>query len=209
MLAKSLVGEQRVLLENISWQLFQMLLDAMGENRANRLTYDRGMLEIMTPLMPHEHYNRLIEAMIRILAEELNLNIKSVGSMTCNRQDLARGIEPDSSYYILNEPLMRGKTELDLSQDPPPDLVLEVDLTSPSLNKMSIYASLGVPEFWRYYRSELEIYQLQNEQYIRLANSPTFANLPLTEIEGFLAQSTQIGELAVMRAFRGWVRERI
>ena len=105
----AILGEQRVLLKNISWQLFESLLDAMGEDRASRLAYDRGVLEIMSQLMPHEHIKRLIEQCVEILVDELNINIKSVGSMTCKREYLERGIEPDSGFYIQNEPLVKSR----------------------------------------------------------------------------------------------------
>lgn len=148
-------SEQRVILQNINWQTFEMLLAALGDKRACRLAYDKGTLEIMTPLMPHEHYKRLIEKLIDVLTEELNLNVKSVGSMTCKREDLVRGAEPDSAFYIQNEALVREKEEIDLTQDPPPDLMLEVDFSSLSLDKLPIYVALGIPEVWRYYRGVL------------------------------------------------------
>ncbi len=207
--ATSILGEQRVVLQNVSWQCFAYLLDELGENRAARLAYDQGMLEIMSPLMPHEHSKRLIEKLIDILAEELNLNIKSVGSMTCKREDLQRGIEPDSGFYIQNEPLVRQKEDLDLTQDPPPDLMLEVDFTSSSLNKEPIYRALGVAEVWRYASGKLTIKQLQLGQYLQLDRSPTFAGLPLTEIPQFIKQSSQIGETDMLKAFRKWVREQL
>ena len=154
----SVLAEQRVLLENISWHLFESLLEALGEDRSSRLAYDRGTLEIMTPLLPHEHSKRLIEKLIDILVEELNLNIKSIGSMTCKRKDVSRGIEPDSGFYIQNEPLVRDREEIDLDRDPPPDLILEVDFSNSSLNKFPIYIALGVPEIWRYAQGNLQIY---------------------------------------------------
>ena len=202
------LGEQRVLLENISWHLFESLLEALGEDRSSRLAYDQGALEIMTPLLPHEHSKRLIEKLIDILVEELNLNIKSIGSMTCKRKDVSRGIEPDSGFYIQNEPLVRDREEIDLDRDPPPDLILEVDFSNSSLNKFPIYIALGVPEIWRYAEGNLQIYQLQQGQYIPVNDSPAFA-IPLTEIPRFLEQSNQIGEAQMLRAFRVWVREQL
>jgi len=201
------LGEQRVVLNNINWQLFESLLSAMGENRASRLAYDQGTLEIMSPLMPHENTKRLIEKLIDILVLELKLNIKSVGSMTCKRKDLERGIEPDSGFYIQNESLVRRKRELDLTQDPPPDLMLEVDFTSSSLDKEPIYRALGVPEVWCYASGKLTIKRLQQDGYKLLIYSPTFANLPLTEIPRFLEQSEEIGEVEMLLAFQSWVRE--
>ncbi|MCV3214271.1 Uma2 family endonuclease [Plectonema radiosum NIES-515] len=203
-------SSQRVILQNISWQTFESILAEMGEHRATRLAYDQGILEIMTPLMPHEHNNRLLEHLVFALAEELNLNLKSTGSVTCKRQDLLRGVEPDSSFYIQNEPVMRQKQNLDLTQDPPPDLVIEVDYTSSSIDRMPIYQALGIPEVWRYNEPVMQIYQLRENVYVGCDVSPTFANLPLTtEIPRFLEESLNIGEISMIRSFRGWVRQQI
>jgi Uma2 family endonuclease len=203
-------SSQRVILQNISWQTFESILAEMGDNRATRLAYDRGILEIMTPLMPHEHNKRLIEKLIDNLAEELNLNLKSTGSVTCKRQDLLRGVEPDSSFYIQNEPVMRQKQNLDLTQDPPPDLVIELDYTSSSIDRMPIYLALGIPEVWRYDEPVMQIYQLREGVYVACDVSPTFANLPLTtEIPRFLQESLNIGEIPMIRSFRGWVRQQL
>jgi len=203
-------SSQRVILQNISWQTFESILAEMGDNRATRLAYDHGILEIMTPLMPHEHNNRLLEHLVFALAEELNLNLKSTGSVTCKRQDLLRGVEPDSSFYIQNEPVMRQKQNLDLTQDPPPDLVIEVDYTSSSIDRMPIYQALGIPEVWRYNEPVMQIYQLCENVYVACDVSPTFGNLPLTtEIPRFLLISLNIGEIPMIRSFRGWVRQQI
>jgi Uma2 family endonuclease len=201
-------SSQRAILPNISWQTFETILIEMGNNRTTRLAYDHGTLEIMTPLMPHEHNKRLIEKLIDNLAEELNLNLKSTGSVTCKRQDLQRGVEPDSSFYIQNEPVMRYKQNLDLTEDPPPDLVVEVDYTSASIDRLPIYLALGVPEVWRYDEPVMQIYQLQDNVYIPCDVSPTFKNLPLTtEIPRFLQESQKIGEIAMIRLFRAWVKQ--
>lgn len=199
---------QRVILKNISWQTFETMLAEMGEDRVSRLAYDRGTLEIMTPLLPHEHNNRLIHNLVVVLAEELDLNLKSVGSLTCKRPDRMRGAEPDSSFYIQNEPLVRNNREIDLTTDPPPDLVVKVDFTSSSLDRLSIYADIGVPELWRYEEPVLQIYQLREGQYIPSTLSPTFADLPLTEIPCFLAE-IRIGEILMLRSFRAWVRQQV
>lgn len=202
-------SEQRVVLRNISWQTFETMLAEMGNDRASRLAYDRGTLEIMTPLLPHEYWNRLIERLIFVLGEELNLEILPTGSTTLKREDLRRGAEPDSSYYIRNEARVRNKIAIDLNNDPPPDLVVEVDLTSSSLDRFQIYASLGVPELWRYDQGVLNIYQLQEGEYVECSNSPTFAQLLLIEIPSFLEESQRIGVMGMTRNFRNWVREGI
>ncbi|MBO1048964.1 MAG: Uma2 family endonuclease [Dolichospermum sp. DEX182a] len=186
-----------------------MLLET-GDDRHHRFTYNQGILEIMTPLMPHEHNNRLLQNLIIVLVEELNLNVKSTGSLTCKREDLARGVEPDSSFYIQNEPIMRNKTSLDLTQDPPPDLVIEVDYASSSIDKLPIYLALGVPEVWRYDEPVMQIYSLSEDKYVPCNGSPTFANLPLnTEIPQFLASNLQVGEMSMIKNFRSWLRTQI
>jgi Uma2 family endonuclease len=201
---------QRVVLNNISWQTFETLLSEMGETRSTRLAYDNGTLEIMTPLLPHEHNNRLIHNLIVILAEELSLSLKSVGSLTCKRPLRRRGAEPDSGFYIQNEPLVRSNRQIDLATDPPPDLVVEVDYTSSSIDRLSIYADIGVPELWRYDYPVMLIYQLRLGQYVPCHVSPTFADLPLaSEIPGFLEESLRIGEIPMLKSFRDWVRRQI
>lgn len=199
-----------IILHNISWNTFERILLETGDTRNNRFTYNQGILEIMTPLMPHEHNNRLLQNLIIVLVEELNLNVKSTGSLTCKREDLARGVEPDSSFYIQNEPIMRNKKSLDLTQDPPPDLVIEVDYASSSIDKLPIYLALGVPEVWRYDEPVMQIYSLSDGKYIPCNGSPTFANLPLnTEITKFLAASLEVGEVAMIKSFRSWLKTQV
>ena len=210
MLTLAPTSTNRTILNHISWHTFETILMETGNDRHTRLTYNQGILEIMTPLMPHEHNNRLLANLVLVLAEELNLNLKSVGSLTSKRQDLEKGVEPDSSFYIQNEAIMRNKQTLDLTQDPPPDLVIEVDYTSSSIDKLPIYLALGVPEVWRYDYPVMQIYHLSEGIYLPCNNSPTFANLPLnTEIPQFLTQSLEIGEIPMIRSFRSWIKSQI
>ncbi|WP_244141982.1 Uma2 family endonuclease [aff. Roholtiella sp. LEGE 12411] len=144
------------------------------------------------------------------MAEELNLNLKSTGSVTCKRPDLLRGVEPDSSFYIQNKPVIRHKQNLDLTQDPPPDLVIEVDYTSAAVDRLPIYLALGVPEVWRYDEPVMQIYQLQEDVYIPCDVSPSFANLPLAgAIPRFLSESLKVGEIPMISSFRVWVKQHI
>lgn len=209
MITTSTPAEQRVLLQNISWQLFESLLQEMGEHRSTRLAYYKGKLELMTPLWEHENPNRKIEAMVIALVDELNLNIEMGGSFTLKREERAAGKEPDSCYYIQNEARVRGKKEIDLTQDPPPDLALEIDITSSSLNQLALYASLGVPEVWRYNGQRLQIYQLQQEEYVECDRSPTFPLLAATKIEEFLEQCQNLGVTAAVRQFRKWIKNQL
>lgn len=208
-LASLTPAEQRIVLKNVSWETFERLLAELGEDRTTRLAYSEGFLEIMTPLGEHENNNRFIESLIGAIADELNLNMKRFGSLTLKRESMQQGAEPDSCYYFENEPLVRGKQKIDLNFDPPPDLVLEIDMTSSSLDKQQIYAALGVPEIWRYNGRLLEFFVLQKPIliYNKVQHSRTFPGLSLDVIPRFVRQSLIDGETATLRAFRVWVRE--
>ncbi|KYC38461.1 hypothetical protein WA1_35280 [Scytonema hofmannii PCC 7110] len=202
-------AETRTILENISWQTFKSMLADMGSGRNTRLAYDNGIVEIMSPHKAHENPNRLIEAFIGVLCEELGLEISRTGSLTLTRDDLEKGGEPDSSYYIQNEFLVRDKEKIDLSEDPPPDLVLEVEYSRSAVNKLNLYAAIGIPEFWRYNGSILRIYRLSGKQYSEVQSSPTFAPVPVKEIPQFIEAARKNGEMATTRAFRTWVKSLI
>jgi Uma2 family endonuclease len=199
----------RVLLENISWQTYEALVKELEAKPGIRLNYDRGLLEIMTPLPPHESNKKLIGRLIEAATEELNIEIRSLGSLTCKREDLARGLEPDQCYYIQNELIVRGKDKIDFNQDPPPDLAIEIDITSSSLNRMEIYAVLGITEVWRYDGKSLKVYWLESERYHEYEFSPTLPQLPPAEILRFLQLAKTMGETSWIRLFRQWVKSQI
>ncbi|BBD69254.1 hypothetical protein NIES4072_34170 [Nostoc commune NIES-4072] len=209
MLVKSTVGEQRTVLHNISWETFEALLRDTGEDRGSRFAYDCGVLEIMTPLFEHENPKIQFDRFILVLAEELGIEIISAGSTTLKRRITKRGIEPDTCYYIQNEPAIRGKVKLNLENDPPPDLAIEIDITSSSVNKLGIYSALGVTELWRYDGQNLKFYQLIEGQYVECKFSIAFPIVSVSEISRFIEQSKCMGEIALLKSFRAWVRERI
>lgn len=121
---------------------------------------------------------------------------------------MEKGAEPDSSYYIQNELLVRDKENIDLATDPPPDLVLEVEYSRSAINKFGLYAAMGIPEFWRYNGSVLRVYTLEAGQYSEVQTSPTFAPVTVTEIPRFLQEAKKNGEVATTRAFRAWVQQK-
>lgn len=205
---ETLLAEKRVSFYHISWQSYEKILDALGDNRAARITYYQGTLEIVTPLEEHESGSDRLGILIHILTEELNLNIKSMASTTLKLPILKVGTEPDKCYYIQNEPAVRGK-KVDLEVDPPPDLILEVDITHTDINKNQLYQEMKVPEFWRYNGKNLTIYLLTQNQYQESQTSPTFPLLTKSMVYEFLAQCNTQGETQTKRAFRTWLREQI
>jgi Uma2 family endonuclease len=204
-------AENIVSLKNVSWETFNNLLTELGDKRNQRLTYYLGTLEIMSPLGQHENNNRFIDDLIRVIADELNLNLKKFGSLTLKSNKLKQGVEPDSCYYLKNEPLVRNKQHIDLTIDPPPDLILEIDITSGSLNKLPLYGTLKVPEIWRYDGKNLTVFSLakKSKEYQQLTQSPAFPWLDLNLVPQLINQSLQQGETATLRQFRHWVRENV
>lgn len=195
-----LFGEKRVTLHGLTWSAYRQILQALPQGRAARLTYDRGILEIAMPLEDHEYASELIGLFIRILVGEMGLKLKSMRSTTLDRVDLERGAEPDSAYYIQNQSQVAGR-RVNLATDPPPDLVLEVDITRTDIDKNCLYAAMGVPEFWRYDGQNWQIYQLQAGVYAECDRSPTFPIVEKTDLYHFLAQAQQ-DEIEAERSFR-------
>ena len=199
---------QRLLLRDVSWAHFEAILDELGEDRSARVAYDNGLLEIMVPLPEHEADKEIIGDLLKALLEALDREFLTLGSTTFKNAEMIRGIEPDQCFYIQNEAAVRGKKRLNLSVDPPPDLALEIDIISRT--HPETYAALGVPELWRRSGETIRIYQLQDGQYIEVAESLTFKGWALqTEIPKYVRQSRTEGRNKAMRAFRQWVSDRI
>jgi Uma2 family endonuclease len=197
---------QRIQLQEVNWSEFEAFLSELGDKRACRLAYSDRVLEIRMPLPEHEKAKVLIGDMVKILLEELDLDNECFGSSTFKRQEMLKAIEPDDCFYIENFAQMIGKDRLDLTIDPPPDLAIEVDITSKT--GLDAYQSLGVPELWRFENGRLQISLLQDGQYQTASSSPHFPNVPIVEgISQFLKRSQSEGRSQALKAFRQWVRE--
>jgi Uma2 family endonuclease len=202
-------AEQRLVLPGSDWRTYTGLLRALEGHPAVRLTYDRGVLELMTLSHEHESYGRFLGRLVVTLTEELGLPIKEGGSTTFRRRRRRRGLEPDNCYWIQNEPAVRGKLQLDLRTDPPPDLAIEVDVSHSSLDRLGIYAALGVPEVWRYDGKALTFHVLAGTAYTAASHSPTFPFLAPADVLRFLALRASRDENDVVREFRAWVRQQV
>ncbi|HUY33855.1 MAG TPA: Uma2 family endonuclease [Pirellulales bacterium] len=193
--------EMPCLLQGVSWEQYEALLDALGDHYL-RHTYDRGTLEIMSPSRDHEWIKKFIGRMIETMAYELNIPIQSVGSTTQRRKPAKRGLQPDESYYVAHEYLVRGRRKLDPKTDPPPDLVVEVDVTSSSLKRMPVYAALGVPEVWRHDLRQLTFNKLgKTGAYQPIRRSLAFPFLRPEDVARFVDQLTEKDENAILREF--------
>jgi Uma2 family endonuclease len=198
-------------LSDVDWPTYSRLLHVFQERRSVRLTYDRGELEIMSPLLEHDSGNWFLGRLVIALTQELGLPIRCGGSTTMRRRRLRRGIEADACFWIANARRMAGRRRLDLRTDPPPDLAVEVDVTHGSLDRLAIYAALGVPEVWRLDDQVLTFYTLgTNGRYASVPASRAFPVLTPADLLGFLNQARQADdENAVEMQFRTWIRQRL
>ncbi len=196
-----------MVLGNISWETFQGLITELDSQPNKRLTYNDGVLEIWMPLPSHESYKRWLGRLVEIITEELDIEIRSLGSTTWRRKDLLKGVEADECYYIQNEAIVRGKMEFDLTIDPAPELAIEVDITSLSIPRLPIYAVLGVAEVWRFDGEVVEILQLVNGRYERLERSQVLPIVTPVVLLEFLTQVQDMGETSWAKSVRSWVRD--
>jgi Uma2 family endonuclease len=198
--------EQRFLLSHVNWQTYLHFCEALWGRRV-RLTYDRGRIELMTTSSRHEGWKRVLGRFVETLCEELGLDFASFGSMTMRREDLDRGFEPDECFYIQSEPLVHGRLDIDIDHDPPPDLAVEVEVSRSMIDRISIYAAMGVPELWRFDGETLRVLQLTAERrYVPAERSLAFPELPLDEFAQYVRQREAMADSQQWRAFRAWVR---
>ncbi len=205
----SSAAEQRFVFRDADWRMYEAILQGLGQ-RHIRCTYDRGRLEITTVSLDHESASNILGRLVETLTLELRLPLLSGGSTTFRREDLERGLEPDQCYYLKNASLIRGKKEIDLTIDPPPDLVIEIDISRSSLNRLGIYAALGIPEAWLYNGDVLTLFLLDaKKEYQRNDTSGHFPFLPMKDVASFLNRRMDMDDNELVFAFQTWVREQI
>ena len=195
-------------LQDVSWDDYEHLLTQMDDWPGHRLSYDCGRLDVMSPKREHEFYKKFIGRMVEAIGDEYGLKIEPSGSTTLKIKSLSRGVEPDESFYVQNAARVIGLRELNLDTDPPPDLVVEIDMTNESLDKFAIYAALGVPEIWRYDGQRTHFYKLVGEGYEVMRNSLAFPNIFTQDLTQYLEQSKTEGQTAALSTFRRMLRAR-
>ena len=205
-IATAVASDQRVIFHDVPWETYVGLLNARGEGVV-RLTYHRGVLEIMTLSQLHERLSRLLHNFIKVLSKEYSFEVASVGSTTMHAELRRTGAEADESYYISHESNVREREEFDPAIDPPPDLAVEIDLSSSSSRRMLVYAELGIPELWRFDGEQLTFKSLAGDgQYHTIAQSMAFPGLSSADLAGFVRRRGTVGENALEEELRQWIR---
>ena len=200
-----------LILNDVPWEEYEELLSDLGEGYAVRIAYDRGRLEIMSPTARHERYKDLLLRLVDSLAETNEVVLETRGSTTFKEKQLLQGAEPDTCFYVENAKRIIGKGNIDLAKDPPPDIIVEVDVSHQSTGKLSFYSAIGVPEIWRYDERQVRILHLIEgryvDRYVEMPSSLTFPVLTDKVLTAALEQSKTEGQSAALRTFRQWLKE--
>ena len=200
--------EQRVLLNGVSWETYVRLLEEHDQSPGTRFHFDRGSLEIMVLSFGHESLSHLLALLVEELAVEMGIDVEGAGSTTFRREDLGKGCEPDASFYFRHAATMRGRRHIDLNEDPPPDLVIEIDITSPSLDRLQIYSAVGVPEVWRYSNAGIVILKLEGQAYAEQPESALLPRLTVEALNEFIRSGQKLKRRDWILQVREWVRAR-
>lgn len=180
--------DQRVLLHDMRWTDFEVMLALRGERSVPRLYFMDGTIELMTPSHFHEGHKKLLARLLEAWADELGIELSGYGSWTLKRPELERGAEPDECYVL-------GVTK------DRPDLAIEVEWTRGGLGKLKLYAGLGVPELWILTRSlEIHVHRLHGDAYQQVDRSELFPQLDVQWLAGFLGAASQTQAVRAMRA---------
>lgn len=204
---QNLPAGSTLICRDVSWEEYEDLLAEIGDESNARISFNNGTLEIMSPSKKRELYKGLISRLVDVLTEELDLEYVSFGATTWRRKKKAKGTEADECFYIQNFARVADKDEINLEIDPPPDLVIEVDIYHDSASKFSIYAALGVPEIWQHDGSEIHFYHSFENEYQETSHSRCFPFLSAQTLTRFLTPEEGKGMNAAKRAFRNWVQQ--
>ena len=199
--------EQRIILDHVSWETYEGLLAATSDRSSPRMAYDDGTLEIMSPSPEHEYLKHTLVTVAELAAEEWEIEFINLGSSTYRRSERKQGAEPDSCFYVKDVERIRGKKRIDLAHDPPPDLVIEIEITSPALNRLPIYAGFGVPEIWTANSDRVTILHLSQGRYLTRKSSEVLPPLDAAGLTRFVEQSTTLTTLAWRKVVREWARQ--
>ena len=199
--------DQPVLMDGVSWETYEALLADVGDRRCTRMTFDQGVLEIVTPSYEHEHAGNILTSVAQALMDARRQDYAPAGSTTFKDQGVERGFEPDASYYVEHAARIRGLTRIDLDSDPPPDLVIEIDVSRSSLDKLPVYAGLGVPEVWRHQHGRVQMYRLAGGSYVEVEDSAVIPGLSGARLTAFVRDSLTASRPDWWQGVEAWVRE--
>ena len=195
-----------LVLYGVPWEEYEEVLAQTESKPAYRVSYNDGILKITSPRPDHEYPKDVALSLVRTYADEMDIMLESYGSTTYRRRKKAKGAEPDTSFYVQNAARMIARAEIDLEKDPPPDVVVEIDTTNESTDKLEIYAALGVSEIWRFDGKKFEILLLEGDRYRETSKSLALPLISADILTEYLNRGKTEGQTAMLKAFRRFLR---
>ena len=205
-LVEQLPDDAILIFHNVSWEEYEELLAQVGEANGLRISFNDGTLKVMTLSSEHEKYALFINSLVSALRLRLRINILFFGSVTMRKRKKTKGNEPDACFYVQTAAAIGNRIVLDFAVDPPPDVVVEVDIHHDSRDNYPIYAALGVPEIWRYDGRAMTIYHLQEADYVIAEASQALPMLNSQVLTEYVGRMLRDGEFNAILAFDGWLQ---
>lgn len=199
--------DQPVLMDGVSWATYEALLADGDDRRQTRMAYDQGVLEIVTPSFEHERFRDVVSGVAEIILDTREQDYVRSGSVTLKQEELGRGFEADASFYVAHVSRVRGLNQIDLHNDPPPDLVIEVDVSRSSLDKLPIYAAMGVPEVWRCRSGSVYVHRLVGSNHVEIDQSEVLPGLTSTQLTAFAQEGLWESRQTWRRRIQDWARQ--
>jgi len=191
---------------NVTWDEYEELLEQVGEARGLRISFNNRTLKVMSLSLEHETYADFIKRLVSVLSLRLRINIRFSGSATMRKKKKSKGNEPDAGFYVQTASVIGNRLDLDFAVDPPPDVVVEIDIHHDSTDNYPIYAALGVPEIWRYDGWQAAIYHLKGNEYVEVEASLALPMITPAILSEYLTRMRQEGEFAAIIAFDEWLQ---
>lgn len=195
-----------VIFHRVTWDEYEELLALVGEANGLRISFNDGTLKVMTLSAEHEKYAEFLKRLVSALSLRLQINILFFGSATMRKREKGKGTEPDASFYVQTASAIGNRIDLDFAVDPPPDVVVEIDIHHDSTDKDQIYAGLGVPEIWRYDGQEMTIHHLRQDSYVIAETSQALPMLTGRLLTEYLTRMRLDGEFAAILGFDEWLQ---
>lgn len=205
-IVSELPPDSEVTFRNVTWDEYEELLEQVGEATHLRISYNEGLLKVMSVSLEHEKYADFFKCLVHQVRLRLRINVLFSGSATMRKEKKSKGNEPDAGFYVQTASVVGNRLDLDFEVDPPPDIVVEVDIHHASMKSDPIYAALGVSEIWRYDGQRTTILHLQGDAYVEAEASRALPVLNAAVLTEYLARMREEGEMEAVFAFDEWLQ---
>ncbi len=204
-LLRDLVPDTPIILYGVSWENYENLVCEL-DGSSVQMTYNRGILKIMSKSPQHEYYIEFLKQLVGILSRVILKKVIHFGGPTIKKSFHKKGVEPDACFYVSRANLVSGRANANVSEIVP-DIVVEVDVTHADEDKFEIYSAFGISEFWRYGENNFQIFRLENAEYKEVTASIELPQLSAKTLTEFLNRSKNEDQFDLLIEFENSLKE--